>query len=217
MKLVSLLLLSAVSAIHLREDPPAEKDADAGGISFDETARPATDWGIDKNGGFNAGTAFQIKSRMDSNKVLYVERTPIVDQSVGLGAMGPHSNQNDLKIRAPQGTREEMFVFDEKTQSIRSAQAYDKVLSFEKESLAAGDNTVIKPFSNADNQHMHYLKGTYQIANDKAKNMCLQSAGNDEGSTVKAAACDNKKMSQKWYPQYWYQANGPHWWRQENV
>ena len=221
MKFLTYLAIigAAVNAVHLREEPAAkpaaaveekkdpkvslEQQGDQKGIKFAETDK-TTEEVADKNGGFQYGVPFMLKSRQDGNLVMSYATPPEVDKN------GVFEEKFTVVMADPAKWIGKYWVFDLKTQTLRAYTHSSYALTWD------GSNAVIKPFDKDDEtQKQIFDKGTYQLINAKDATKCY-SSDNTEQAKIKVAKCDGKDIEQKWYPQYHYQAQGPHWNRLQN-
>ena len=170
----------------------------------------------DRYGGFQPNQRFQIKSRQQGGRVFYVEPMPFD---------GINSFQRQVHLRAPEGTPEEFWIWNEKTHTIRSATNPNMVLSFYRNNyIEPGDQAVIKPFED-DMQAAFYDKRTDAVHAGPELNYCFDVAprnGNnkdDYGLPIVAGVCDGNP-GQQWFPWYSFQSpfsGTPHWDTLENV
>ena len=144
---------------------------------------------------------------LDLNRVMYV------DENIhGTG-------QNNVRVRVPWNTEEEYWVWNEETQTIRSATNHKLVLSLEDaKKIEAGNNVVVKPYTGAADQVQYYDKTNHHMVNWANKGICMgvmptTNPDDLEGANVLAGNCTGSK-NVDWYPWYEWQAPGPHWNRQ---
>ena len=213
MKFATLLLISAVSAIRLSEDPAANTTAPAVTTPTVTSAptpvfkeRPAEGpAAADINGGFQAGVPFQLHSKQEGNKVMFIDPHPYME---ALDVTSPDllTDKRAVKIRDSQhgagNQAGEWWVFHAPTQSIRSYMNFDFVLSVEGGSKVV---THVKPTDkktklDASEQQI-YTKGNFHFKSATV-NSCFEATGNEDDSDVVAKDCDDKAKSQMWYPAY---------------
>ena len=102
------------------------------------------------------------------------------------------------------------WVWDDSTETLRAYTHSSYALTWDK------SDAVIMPFdaSNADQKQV-YDKGTYHLRNSKNAKQCFK-GDPKEGEQVKMEGCTEDDITEMWYPQYHYQAQGPHWNRLQN-
>jgi len=181
----------------------------------------------DSLNGFQEGERFQLHSTLDGNRVLYATRSPIEVRSTHPEGKYPvvlHSQQFEVKLREQEGSANEYWYWDVKTQTIRSVANGSMCLTWDhtNAALAAGSKAVVRPCeygaTAGEQQGLRYTKETYALTADSNAKMCLSTSApkNNEDTNVVFNACVDSDRSQGWYPFYRYQSPGPHWNRLQN-
>ena len=177
-------------------------------VSQTEGIRVSTETQKDENNGFQTGgsqgVTFQLKSRQNRNRVMVVDNSPIEE------GVGVHTKHSKILLRAPENTSDEFWYYDTRDTSIHSTQSSNYVLNLLKDQVV---RSPVEGAYKALKATFYYDKETHSL---KVDGKCAQAANEKEDSEVKVAACNNELDSQKWYPFYDYQTEGPHWNKLQN-
>ena len=97
---------------------------------------------------------------MDGNRVLFWDNTPLSRTDTGTAIV--YSKNYPIAIRSAEGTPNEWWYWDAKTESIRSKSMDNLVLSFDD-----NKRTVAHPWTEADNGKLVYDKSSHQLKGSK--------------------------------------------------
>ena len=148
---------------------------------------------------------FQLYSRLEQNRVLYV------DEAVDF------SDMNQLRARRPWNTAEEYFVFNEETQTIRSALNHNLVVAAERledpkhEDVKAGIRMVVRPYTGSEEEMFRWDHHNDDLINFAQKTLCVALDSNEESGSVMTKLCKDDDMTEKWWPHYEWQPEGSNW------